>query len=133
MQGYGYSVWAVPNNYKTLQKNYNLTHIPHVTISTNHMDPPCITNYKERCKIVFPTKNLYRLTAYTYETDPINTECAGFLCKVPGINESSTAHMTISYDFDGDFSVIHAPKGDLDAMVWRADTRSENPSDWRIY
>ena len=41
--------------------------------------------------------------------------------------------MTISYDFDGDLSVIKSPRVELSATIYLADTTSIHPEEWVIY
>lgn len=130
MQGYGYSVWAVPINYKMIQNKYGMKHVPHVTLSTNHATVPIPSNWGQRLKIEFKCKNLYRLPPM-YEYQPPSTS-AGFYCNIRGY-DNPLLHMTLSYDFPGNYLDFKAPDEILDAQVYRADTRSLDPSEWDFF
>lgn len=135
IKGYGHSVWAVPYNYRDIQKKYNMKHIPHVTISTNHHDRPIITNYNMPCTIHFNEDRHLKRLPLMYEYDPFrDNDCAGFYCKIPGIKDDVLTHMTISYDFaGGNYAEFEAPEHSLQATIMRADTTSLNPEEWRFY
>ena len=135
IKGFGHSVWAVPHNYKDIQRKYNMKHIPHVTISTNHAARPIITNYSMPCIITFnKIKDLKRLPPM-YTHDPFkHNDCAGFYCKIPNVKEDVLTHMTISYDFtEGNYAELQAPGYPLQATIMRADTTSLNPEEWFFY
>ena len=132
MQGYGYSIWAVPFNYNIIQNRYGMKHIPHVTLSTNHIHVPSPIGYDRKVEIKFTDKNLYRLPLGMYEYDPIVTTSTGFYCNIKGYNDT-LLHMTIFYDFQGNYLDFKAPDEILDAKIYRADTRSLDPSEWEIF
>ena len=47
MQGYGYSIWLVPINWRHIQQEFSIDFIPHITIATNlNYIPPNIFNDK---------------------------------------------------------------------------------------
>ena len=131
MQGYGYSVWAVPVNHKIIQERYGMKHIPHVTLSTNHLNVPAPLNYGQKVEIEFKDKHLYRLPRM-YEYEPIDTISSGFYCKIKG-HKDPILHMTLSYDFSGNYSDFKAPDEILEARIYRADTRSLEPSEWDFF
>ena len=66
-----------------------------------------------------------------YEFEPYSTS-AGFYCKIKGY-ENPLLHMTLSYDFCDNYGEIKAPDEILDAKIYRADTRSLDPSDWIFF
>ena len=101
MQGYGYSVWAVPKNYKKIRSVYGMKHIPHITLSTNHIEPPEISDFPKEVVVSFEDKNMYRIPSM-YEYEPLNLSAAGFYCKVNGYN-NPLLHMTLFYDYHGNY------------------------------
>ena len=135
IKGYGHSVWAVPYNYREIQRKYNMKHIPHVTISTNHPERPIVTNYNMTCTIMFDGHKHLKRLPIMYDHDPFKDNvCAGFYCKIPDIKDDILTHMTMSYDFvDGNYADYKAPEYPLNATVMRADTTSLNPEEWYFY
>ena len=131
MQGYGYSVWAVPMNHEAIRVAYGMKHIPHITLSTNHVKVPIPTNWGQKLSIEFKDKHLYRLPRI-YEYDPLDTTSAGFYCKIEGY-DNPLLHMTMSYDFSEKYGEYSAPDETLTAHVYRADTRSLDPSKWIFF
>jgi len=130
MQGYGYSVWAVPVHYKKIQAKYGTTHIPHVTLSTNHPKAPVLGNRGQKVTIHFEDKDLYRLPKM-YEYEPPSNS-VGFYCKIEGY-ANPLLHMTVSYDFNGNPADYIAPEEPVDAIIYSADTRSLEPSEWNFF
>lgn len=133
IQGFGYSVWAVPVEYRKIKELYGMKHIPHVTISTNHPKPVNPMEYGRKCMVVFPPrKSLIRLPKM-YQHDPLEDKvCAGFYCSIPHIKEDIMTHLTMSYDFNENYGDYKAPEN-FEAIIYRADTTSLDPEEWTFY
>ena len=133
--GYGYSVWYVPCNYRSLKAQYGMTHIPHVTVSTNHID-------MHSAKQVF-----YKLPKQTrielnpecvefpkmYENDPLSA--IGWYVDMPEIKTPHRAHLTLRYFTslpESQYCTMPPTYRDYICFKVVADTRSLNPKEWRI-
>ena len=125
MQGYGFSVWAVPYNSDIIKAKYSMKHIPHITLKTNMIIPE--NRFIETsCEIVF--KNPVCKFPSMYENDPLTA--SGFYCDI-NIPTEHDPHMTLWYNFDGPLRVINIPEPTR-GEIFLADTRSMDPSEWRI-
>lgn len=137
MSGCGYSMWAVPNNYKALQQVYGIKHIPHVTLSTMHPSRPIPIDLGSQRRLIFTNKHLYRMPQYYYphKDKDDTTDSAGFYCTLDTRYSATSHHMTMFYDFGGmgPYSNYKAPPEDIIATVYRADTRSPNPEEWYFF
>lgn len=125
MQGYGFSVWVVPHNHGFLAHRYNMKHIPHVTLETNLVTPKNKFD-KNFCKIYF--KNFCSQFPSMYETDPM-TAC-GFYCDID-IPIDFDPHMTLWYNHPNPSPIMDIPEP-THGQVFMADTRSMDPSEWKI-
>ena len=127
---YGYSVWLVPLNRRLLTKVYKFRHIPHITISTNHVTVPDPDNLGKLYNIVnfIP----YGKIGKQYEVDPLHS--LGWECEVEDLDIKHTPHMSHLYSFfpyAKVYSVYPTPMR-LMAEVCVADTRSPNWEEWKI-
>ena len=127
---YGYSVWLVPLNRRLLTKVYKFRHIPHITISTNHVTVPDPDNLGKLYNIV--NFSPYGKIGKQYEVDPLHS--LGWECDVEDLNIQHTPHLSHMYSFyayDKVYSVYPTPMR-LIAEVCVADTRSPNWEEWKI-
>lgn len=97
-EGYGFSVWYVPINYKELQYLYKIDHIPHITYQTNFetfndaeqvyqlIDPTIKVNFCSKI-IQFPQM---------YPTDPL-LGCGFYVEKSQYLNPTFDPHLTTKY------------------------------------
>ena len=127
---YGYSVWLVPLNRRLLTKVYKFRHIPHITISTNHVTVPDPDNLGKLYNIVnfIP----YGKIGKQYEVDPLHS--LGWECEVEDLDIKHTPHLSHLYSFfpySKVYSVYPTPMR-LIAEVCVADTRSPNWEEWKI-
>jgi hypothetical protein len=141
--GYGYSVWYVPKNYKSLQHTYNIPHIPHITLETNL----CLRdayhvyhNASKTIKIKFQDK--YIKFPSFYEYDPMISY--GWHVDVVSMTRRKLnwlPHMTLRYEprtcktNTYRDKVILAenhlpPTNQIDCDIVIADTRSGIPQEW---
>lgn len=133
MSGYGYSVWLVPLSYRVFQRGWCIRHIPHVTLSTNHVEIPSLTN-RGQC---YDVKNFGPLTMIPsqYKSDSLNA--CGWFCDIVGyeMKLDHLPHMTFMYS-KTPFTVLpmvnEEPLHDTIAQILIADTRSIDPLDWYI-
>ena len=127
---YGYSVWLVPLNRRLLTKVYKFRHIPHITISTNHVTVPDPDNLGKLYNIV--NFSPYGKIGKQYEVDPLHS--LGWECDVEDLNIQHTPHLSHMYSvyaYDKVYSVYPTPMR-LIAEVCVADTRSPNWEEWKI-
>ena len=127
---YGYSVWLVPLNRRLLTKVYKFRHIPHITISTNHVTVPDPDNLGK----LYNNVNFipYGKIGKQYEVDPLHS--LGWECDVENLDIKHTPHMSHLYSFfpyAKVYSVYPTPMR-LIAEVCVADTRSPNWEEWKI-
>jgi len=128
---YGYSVWLVPLNHRILTKVYKFQHVPHVTISTNHVKIPEPDNLGRLYDIVkFQT---YSTIEKQYVIDPLHS--IGWKCSVDGLDISHVPHLTHRYSFysfpDTVTPVFPTPRYLIGEVVV-ADTRSPRWEEWKI-
>lgn len=143
-QGYGYSVWYVPRNYKELQQKYNISHIPHITLETNlslrdayHIYHNAIDN------IVIEFQNKYVKFPSLYDHDPLISY--GWYVDVIKMTRRKlnwTPHLTLRYAERTtknnstyiDKAVLSEnhipPKGSIECDIIIADTRGVCPEEW---
>lgn len=132
MQGYGYSLWLVPDEWRKLKLRYGMRHIPHVTVKTNMSEVPNVVWGRYRVGGFsraghFPSQ---------YAHDPLTA--AGFWCKSLDVPVRHRAHLTVAYGADGERPVIPLSAhvrpltGELWCTLRAADTRSLDPSQWRL-
>ena len=138
--GYGYSVWYVPNDYLSIMDEYDIQHIPHVTIATNlasitqaehvYLSLPTIAN-------IIITSTSPELFPSMYANDPL--KALGWFVEfdpqsnVPSIRH--TPHISTLY-----FTSVQPPypplrqcapiQGYMRCNKFIADTRSGDPSQW---
>ena len=126
MEGYGYSLWLVPVNWKEIKETYNMLHIPHITICTN-ME-------KIDCNVL--SRNLFRVHSFSnmtqfpkmYANDPLDG--VGFYCAIDNIATNHKPHMTLRYNEQ--IHTIYIPPEFLTCSVHIADTRSLNCEEWTL-
>jgi len=123
MSACGHSLWAVPSNYKELARKYNMKHIPHVSIekglpTTSHS--PLVFG---RCNIRY-FKGLSNI-----KRDGI--QCAGYYCEIKEVKPRPTElYMPIWYDYSGGYFNYLEPPEPVDALFLRANTESDDPTEW---
>lgn len=147
-EGYGYSVWYVPINYKELQTKYEITHIPHVTLETNLMLRDAYHIFHNACKKIKITfKDNFVTFPSMYKHDPMISK--GWYVNVNDITKRKlnwTPHMSVEYTpryHDTLKPMAYSPKlpmttqfippqGCLECFLVIADTHSGVPSDWNF-
>lgn len=140
MNGYGYSVWYVPNNYKELQQRHNMVHIPHITLETNLILRDAFHIYRNAPRNI-EVEYIPKLVKFPqcYEHDPLMG--IGWYVDVPFMKNRKPwwkPHMSSVYIARGtqtiwtDYQRLMPPPGKFDCFITIADTQSIVPSDWRI-
>lgn len=127
MSAYGFSLWLVPKNYSKLQKMYNISHIPHITICTNlteKIDTICLS---KETFIVNKFSSLLKFPKF-YKTDWYNS--SGFYCDVEKIKTEHQPHLTLQYSHKNIEN--YKPPDSLECQLHMADTRSFDCNDWYI-
>ena len=126
MNGYGYSLWLVPYNCNEIMRNYNMKHIPHVTICTNleYIDSTILTH---KTFVVNKFSNLEKFPKM-YKNDPLNA--SGFYCEINGIQTFHTPHMSVTYSHESLDDLI--PPQSLVCQLFFVDTRSLNFEEWTL-
>lgn len=125
MQGYGFSTWIVPDNWKSIQVRYSMKHIPHITVRTN-LTEPSTDNVGKRLHIKF-VKGCFTFPKQ-YEVDPL--DAYGFYCTVKHIEIDHIPHMSLFYNEP--LRVYEPPMETLQGTIHIADTRSLDPSKWKL-
>lgn len=144
-QGYGYSVWFVPTNHKQLQDQYNMTHIPHITLETNLSLKDAYHIYHNTCKkITIKFRNKFVKFPLLYHHDPkISYGWYVDVIYMTGRKHNWTPHMTAAYlpRFVGYSSYkeqcimernLCAPSDYIECFATIADTRSGVTEEWNI-
>lgn len=126
MKACGHSLWAVPYNYMEIARKYNMTHIPHIPLENNLAKPSNSIDLYNRVTLNFDNR-LVRI-----KSNRLKMECAGIYCTVNHINYKTPYHfMPVWFDYDGNYDVIDEFPGKfVDAKIFRANTLSDNPSEW---
>ena len=126
MQGYGYSLWLVPVNWKEIKEKYAMNHIPHITVCTNmeKIDSKILTDE------IFIVNNFSNLKKFPkmYQNDPLNA--SGFYCKIHGLRTTHTPHMTLAYDHN--YNITHSPPDSFSCLLFFADTRTLDYTKWEL-
>ncbi len=145
--GYGYSVWFVPSNYKELQARYNITHIPHITLETNLSIRDAFHIYHNACsKIKITFQHNYVKFPSLYHHDPMISY--GWFVNVEQMTRRKlnwTPHMTLRYISRQSETVNNIyiqsqilsenhipPTAPSECFVVIADTRSGIPEEWHM-
>jgi hypothetical protein len=137
--GYGYSVWYVPTNYKTIQSRYGMAHIPHITVATNFPNansafvrynklPKTTRAFIKRECVEFPSM---------YADNPL--KAIGWYGEMPDVPTAHPPHMTLRY-FDPTQAIptkteyCNAAPSNRALVCFKtvADTTSSNPADWKF-
>lgn len=141
--GYGYSIWYVPKNYKSIQRTYNTPHIPHVTLETNLSLRDAYHIYHNASKMIkIKFQNKYVKFPSFYESDPLMAY--GWYVDIDTMIRRKlnwTPHMTLRYaprlninnTYQDKVNISESflpPTGHTECNIVIADTRSGNPSDW---
>lgn len=147
-EGYGYSVWYVPTNYKELQTKYDIIHIPHVTLETNLLLRDAYHIFHNACKKIKISFNSNFVTFPSmYKHDPMISK--GWYVNVNDISKRKlnwTPHMSLEYTpryHDTLKPMAYSPKipitahyvppqGLFECFLVIADTRSGVPKDWNF-
>ena len=126
MSACGHSLWAVPYNYVELARKYNMTHIPHVSLENGLAKPSSSPALHNRVTLNFDNR-LVRI-----KSNRLDLECAGIYCSVNHIDYKTPYHfMPVWFDYDGKYNVIDEfPGKGVQAKIFRANTESDDPSDW---
>ena len=143
--GYGYSVWYVPRNYKQLQDKHNILHIPHITLETNLTLRDAYHIYHNASKSIrVKFQNNYVKFPSFYENDPLMSY--GWYVDIITMARRKlnwTPHMTLRYVSRRDNNTYKDKvilsenlklsteiKNELDCDIMIADTRSGCPQEW---
>lgn len=130
-EGYGFSIWCVPMNWKELRARYRTRHVPHVTIETLLSETKArarILQYAPEYKIMFED-DVRDLSDITYSEDD-DVPAQGFYCSLQGLR-LHRGHMTLHYETLLTPAHAIAPVDVLGKVVI-ADTRSSNPGRWIV-
>jgi hypothetical protein len=132
-QGYGYSIWLVPSNWRNIKKDFSIDFLPHITVATNL---PYISS-KTLSKESFLVNNFSvgKVFSKMYKYEPLYA--FGYECYIEDLYTSHMPHMTLFYSpneikYLDTFSKFKSPPQSLTCNLFVADTRSLNPSEWRI-
>ena len=127
MQGYQWSIWYVPENWKSFMREHDMVHVPHLTIETNiPVQPTSFKNIIKLDKITFKS-GIVKFKSQ-YRNDPLVAN--GWYCETPENWEyKHKPHVTWKYKCDVDHTVTN-PTGMNKLFLAVADTRSGNPSKW---
>lgn len=143
--GYEYSVWFVPNNYKEIQEQYGIAHIPHITLETNLSLKDAFHIYHNACnKIVIKFKDNFVKFPSFYHHDPL--VYYGWyvdVLQMTGRKLNWSPHMTVQYlprttslhssnEQQVCRRMISPPLGPIECFTVIADTRSGVPTDWHF-
>lgn len=126
-------MWLLPNNHQEIRTNYNMKHIPHVTLKCNLEKPDFRLAGKEadinfnRSFVWFP--QMYKPAE--------GRRASGFYCSISSMGEeimlNHEPHMTVWYDYFGPHDVYaNSPPEDTRGKVFCADARSPNPEEWEL-
>ena len=127
MQGYQWSIWYVSENWKSFMRDYDMIHVPHMTIQTNIPDKP--TSFEDIIKLDKITfkSDLVKFKSQ-YSNDPLLA--IGWYCETPeGWNYSHTPHVTWKYNYDLNPNISNPTEMNR-LFLAVADTRSGDPSKW---
>ena len=128
--GYGLSLWVVPKYYKQIKETYKMKHIPHITLQTNLTEPSMSVDLGKHVDVTFNRG----MVKFPKMHDPNPLMGSGFYCNVKGISEipDFRQHMTVWYNYDGCHYEFREPPPHQPGKVVRADTTSDDPSEWHI-
>jgi hypothetical protein len=127
MNGYGYSIWLIPNNWKEVKLSYNMNHIPHITVANNLQFIDSVVLNKND----YTVENFSNVQQFPqmYLNDPLSA--SGFYCEIKGISTIHKPHLSLVYNKY--ITEIYAPPEKLMCKLYVADTRSINPSEWIFF
>lgn len=142
VEGYGYSVWYIPQNYKQLQKTYGITHIPHITFQTNFetFDEALSIyhNINPIIKINFCSKIV--LFPQMYSNDPL-LGCGFYVEKNSKLNPEFDPHLTTKYFVKDDNEInsyldlvnsFDVPNEEIYCFKAISDNRNIDSTTWEI-
>lgn len=141
-KGYNYSVWYVPENYKELQNNYQISHIPHITLETNLCLRDAYHIYHNACPdIIIKFQEKYVKFPSFYENDPMIS--FGWYVDIVKMTKRKLKwipHMTLRYlqrysnntykDKTILLENLCPPSNEIKCKAVIADTRSNLPVEW---
>jgi hypothetical protein len=132
--GYGYSIWLIPENWKQFRKEFTLDFIPHITVATNLSFVSSQILNKDK---FFKVNNFSngQIFPKMYKNDPLNG--FGYNCTIEGLYTQHQPHLTLYYSpneikYLDTFSKLKSPPTQLICRLFIADTRSINPSEWKV-
>jgi hypothetical protein len=133
MQGYGYSIWLIPINWREIKREYSLDFIPHITIQTNM--PFIFSGLLTKDSFFVDNFSSGEILPKSYPQDPLHAY--GYNCSIKGIFLLHQTHMTLYYSpnpikYVDTFSKLKLPPKSLECTLYAIDTRSLNPSKWKI-
>ena len=128
---YGLSLWAVPRNHVEIRERYNMKHIPHITLETNLTKPSFSCDVGNVVQAEF-TRGMTKFPWIYTPDGPL--EASGYYCIMKGLYNvpKHRLHMSIFYNYDGQYMQYLEPPPVCLCDVVRADTRSEDPSEWIV-
>jgi len=129
---YKHSIWYVPYNYKQLKNEFNMTHIPHITLKTMMERDECFDLFDKLVKkeFYFTLQNDLVLFPSMYEQDPM--QAIGWW-----VENSPKYHLSLRY-FGLEnpkkikFTQISPPNESLQCFLAIADTSDCNPEKWKL-
>ena len=123
MQGYHWSIWYVPENWKS----FGWDHVPHMTIETNIPVKPTTFEHVVKIDKVTFKPDIVKFKS-SYKNNPL--EGVGWYCEIPeGWKYTHKPHVTWKYECDVDPTVTN-PKEMNNLFLAVADTRSGDPTKW---
>ena len=113
---YCYSWWIVPHNYPKIMRDYGMTHIPHITLTSNMSFPRSHKDTGKEFNMRFQG-----------DIVPLYPQGYGVMCDIDGWGAYS---MTMGYT--GKSSSTKNDIGFIMGIFCCADTRNPNPAKWKI-
>ena len=132
--GYQYSIWCIPENWKEIKRKYAMSHIPHVTIETCLSQIECTSRLKQLNKeyVILFENNIYDFSNIRYKQEE-ELPAFGFYCKLVSLHLTHRPHMTIKYKCLGkSIKIVESPIDKVKGKVYMVNTISNNPLKWKI-
>ena len=130
MSGYQWSIWYIPENWKTFMRDYNMKHVPHLTIETNIPIKPTTIEAELCLKRVEFKSGLVKIPSQ-YNED--TSTAIGWFCETSDKwTRQHRPHITWKYDYDID-PPTEKPATIHNLFLAIADTRSSDPTEWKFF
>ena len=98
IEGYGFSIWYIPINYKELQKIYNIQHIPHITYQSNFETFNDAEQVYQKINPIINVEFISKIIFFPqmYQNDPL-LGCGFYVEKSQYLNPTFDPHLTTKY------------------------------------